>query len=319
MAATLTACLSGDKGSCEKHQDCLGGFICSQGTCVSAFVDASFSADVGTADRTLAPDVRGERDPVCSCDAGSVHADSAQPPPPLALVVEDFERGPGVPLAIENSCMEPVFAGLIPGTLISCDWPGLTPAGCTSNFYCDGKKLGALCPSFIGRSQAWRGDFALRVHFDVDRAYDAFSGLIVNVGGKDARTCAVNRQSLDISRYETLSLRVRANAVEANAEIALRDADNGETVPKAVLVRSGDAPLPVGEWVEKRLSVCELLGTKAGNSPSKLRRDAIDSVLVGFAKSRFLTEGTYSAGTHHLDLDDIVFLPCPTTGCAPCL
>jgi hypothetical protein len=159
------------------------------------------------------------------------------------------------------------------------------------------------------------------MYFNVDAdLQEAFTGIVLNFSPQEQPVCLVNRSPLDLSGFDTLSMRVRAMDVHVNAEIALQDEDHFETTPKAVLVQNGDAFLPPGEWIEKRFRICDLLASAPSGGPvTKLARSAITKLLIGFASYRFQTEGTYATGTRYLDVDDVVLLPCPGgTGCQPC-
>lgn len=307
--AVATACgpsESTDKNHCQVHADCLGGYICVQGSCISAIQDAAAKGDDGPAGNS------------CSLDAQAISANSPPPPPQLAFMIEDFERGPGAPESFATSCTLPIFGGQKPGGLgQSCDGSGVNPSGCRGSLYCEGTSSAGICPDYLGQNDgAWRGDYSLRLNYNLDASPDSYAGLVLELA---APVCLVNRSPLDLSQYETVSMRLRAMDAQVNAEVALRDSTAVETLPKTVLVQSGDTPMPAGQWVEKRFKLCDLLiHAPTGAAATKLNRGAITEMIIGFARSRFVTEGTYSAGSHFLDIDDVTLQPCPTAGCQPC-
>ena len=263
-------------------------------------------------------------------DAGSGDAcqdvsASAPPPYPFAFVVDDFERGPA-PAASPNLCTLPVFNGRVTpsgAATRTCDILGLNSSSCQGDYYCDGSQYGGVCPEYIGADQgAWRGDYALRLLYNIDANPGAFAGVLFNLGNVAGSwgACAADRTPVDLTNMDSLSFRVRPGDPAGNAEIALQDEDGNETYPKGVLVAFGGAPYAPDQWSEAHFGVCDLLRMKSADGGTTwLNRKAIARVLIGFAKQRFVTEQTDLAGTRQIDLDDVLFMPCATTGCAPCV
>jgi len=240
-------------------------------------------------------------------------------------MVEDFERGPGLPEVPPNACTNPAFTGLKPPSNAgspSCDPPGPNSSSCNDSLYCEGQKYGGICPDYIGCDEAaWRGRNSLRLHYNVDASRDAFAGVTFNIANTQTpyTSCVVNRASIDLTKFEYLSMRVRAGDAKGNAEIALQDVSGAETNPKAVISYLGGTALPEGKWTEVKFQLCNLLKTEGQDGgASRLNRGAITKVLIDFAKQRFINEGTDMPGTRQLDVDDVLFWPCPMTGCLPC-
>jgi hypothetical protein len=257
-----------------------------------------------------------------------------------AFVVDDFENGPRAREAETNACMVPQFNGFAPavdGGAVQCDYPGWSPSSCKGVPFCDGT-YGGVCPVYIGRDEcAWRGTYSLRLYYNIDKNGGAFAGTTFNLSNKQnpSDTCQVNREPVDLTNFDYLSLRVRPGDAKGNAEVAIQDMHSTssnlvETNPKAVLVSSPvnsnryippltGTMLPQGQWTEVQIKVCDLLKRTTGDGGvAQLDRKAITKVFIDFAKNRFITEGTDLFGTRQLDIDDIVFLPCAMTGCLPC-
>jgi hypothetical protein len=241
-------------------------------------------------------------------------------PPHGAFLVEDFERGPDT--TGTAACQAPGFDSRKPNATEACDRVGWNSSSCRSMFYCDGMGFAGLCPDYIEPVEgAWRGGYSLRLYYDIDANNGAFGGLVLHLANTsvDPNACVVDRPPADLTNFDILSLRVRSGDAVGNAEIALKDADGFETNPKAVLTPLGDEPLVEGRWSRVQVAVCDLLQSDDPNlSQGKLNRQSIAKVLVGFAKQRFINEGTDVQGVRQLDIDDVLFVPCATTGCKPC-
>jgi hypothetical protein len=260
-------------------------------------------------------------------------------------LVDDFERGPGVPEAKPNPCTLPQFSGFNPsvspsidGGSLQCDFPGWNTSSCKDELFCDSG--GGVCPAYIGRDQcAWRGDHSVRLFYNIDNDGGAFSGIVLNISNaQDSSSCQVSQVPLDVTNFGYLSLRVRPGDARGNAEVALQDVHSTatnlvETNPKMVLVSSlpggdnlyspgltAEGMLTQGQWTEVQIPVCDLLRRKMDDGGlASLDHHAITKVFIDFAKNRFIAEGTDLPRTRYMDIDDVMFLPCRITGCPTCL
>jgi len=156
---------------------------------------------------------------------------------------------------------------------------------------------------------------------------------------QDSQTCVLDREPVDLSNFEYLSLRVRPGDASGNAEIALQDVTSNsnsnplnlvETAPKLLLASryivtdntyvpplSGKM-LSQGQWTEVQLKICDLLQRNVDGGTGKLDRTLITKVLIDFANQPFAAAGTYFSGTRYLDIDDTYFAPCATLPCPAC-